>query len=73
VLPDIPADLLALYDKLRADHSGVGAAALHQRRCEGCRMELTPTDIGRIRDAARHRPALRGVPTHPGPTPESGL
>ena len=51
-LPDIPADLLALYDKLRADHDGVGAAALHQRRCEGCRMELTPTDIGRIRDAA---------------------
>lgn len=52
VLPDLPADLLALYDKLRADHNGVGAAALHQRRCEGCRMELTPTDIGRIREAA---------------------
>jgi uncharacterized protein len=52
VLPDIPADLLKLYDKLREDHNGVGAAALHQRRCEGCRMELTPTDIGRIRDAA---------------------
>jgi len=52
VVLDIPADLLALYDKLRADHNGVGAAALHQRRCEGCRMELTPIDIGRIRDAA---------------------
>ncbi|MGD9955164.1 MAG: zinc ribbon domain-containing protein [Candidatus Nanopelagicales bacterium] len=52
VVPDIPADLLALYDKLRADHNGVGAAALHQRRCEGCRMELTPTDLGRIREAA---------------------
>ncbi len=52
VLPEIPSDLLALYDKLRADHNGVGAAALHQRRCEGCRMELTPTDIGRIRTAA---------------------
>jgi predicted nucleic acid-binding Zn-ribbon protein len=52
VLSDIPADLLALYEKLRADHNGVGAAALRQRRCEGCRMELTPTDIGRIRDAA---------------------
>jgi uncharacterized protein len=52
VVSDIPADLLALYDKLRADHDGVGAAALHQRRCEGCRMELTPTDIGRIRGAA---------------------
>ncbi len=52
VLGDIPDDLLKLYDKLREDHNGVGAAALHQRRCEGCRMELTPTDIGRIRDAA---------------------
>lgn len=52
VLEDIPAELLALYVKLRADHDGVGAAKLHQRRCEGCRMELTPTDIGRIRDAA---------------------
>ncbi len=52
VLGDIPAELLTLYTKLRADHDGVGAARLHQRRCEGCRMELTPTDIGRIRDAA---------------------
>jgi predicted nucleic acid-binding Zn-ribbon protein len=50
--PEIPADLLALYEKLRADHDGVGAAALRQRRCEGCRMELTPTDLGRIRDAS---------------------
>jgi predicted nucleic acid-binding Zn-ribbon protein len=52
VLGDIPADLLALYEKLRADHEGVGAAALHQRRCEGCRMELNPNDIGKIREAA---------------------
>ncbi len=49
---EIPADLLALYEKLRLDHNGVGAAALHQRRCEGCRMELTPTDLNRLRDAA---------------------
>jgi len=52
VVPEIPAELLALYDKLRADHDGVGAAALHQRRCQGCRMELNPNDIGRIREAA---------------------
>ncbi len=52
IAPEIPSDLMALYDKLRADHNGVGAAPLHQRRCEGCRMELTPTDIGRIRTAA---------------------
>jgi predicted nucleic acid-binding Zn-ribbon protein len=52
VVAEIPADLLALYDKLRADHEGVGAAALHRRRCEGCRMELNPHDIGRFREAA---------------------
>ncbi|MEO6823074.1 MAG: C4-type zinc ribbon domain-containing protein [Candidatus Nanopelagicales bacterium] len=48
----LPADLLGLYEKLRVDHNGVGAAALRQRRCEGCRIELTPVDIARIREAA---------------------
>ncbi len=48
----LPADLSALYEKLRADHDGVGAARLYQGRCEGCRMQLTPVDLGRIRDAA---------------------
>jgi predicted nucleic acid-binding Zn-ribbon protein len=47
----IPADFLALYEKLRADKEGVGAAALHRGRCEGCRIELTPVDISRLRDA----------------------
>ena len=48
----LPADLLALYERVRADHNGVGAAALHRGRCEGCRMELPPSDIGRSRSAA---------------------
>lgn len=47
----VPADLLALYDKLRADNGGIGAAALQRGRCEGCRIELTPVDLGRIREA----------------------
>jgi len=47
----VTADLLALYDKLRADNGGIGAAALHRGRCEGCRIELTPVDIERIREA----------------------
>jgi hypothetical protein len=47
----VPADLLALYDKLRADNAGIGAAALSRGRCEGCRIELTPVDLGRIREA----------------------
>ena len=47
----LPADLVALYEKVRDQHDGVGAAALRQRRCEGCRLELSPTDLQRIRSA----------------------
>ena len=51
VAGEMPADLLALYEKLRAQHGGVGAAKLFRGRCEGCHMELNPTDIGRIRES----------------------
>lgn len=51
ILPSIPPELLALYTKLREQNAGIGAARLHQRRCEGCRMELSPVDLGRIREA----------------------
>lgn len=48
----LPAELLALYEKIRESTGGIGAARLHQRRCEGCRLELNTTDLNRIRDAA---------------------
>jgi len=48
----IPADLLKLYDKLRDQQGGVGAAKLYQRSCQGCRQELAITDINEIRAAA---------------------
>lgn len=48
----LPADLLALYEKIRESSGGTGAARLYQRRCEGCRLELNTTDLNRIRDAA---------------------
>ena len=47
----VPAELLALYEKVRAHSGGVGAARIYQRRCEGCRLELNNTEIGRIRSA----------------------
>jgi len=47
----LDAALLALYEKIRAG-GGTGAAMLRQRRCEGCRMELNPQDLERIRSAA---------------------
>ena len=47
----LPDDLLALYEKVRASSAGVGAAALHRGRCEGCHLQLNTTDINRIREA----------------------
>jgi uncharacterized protein len=47
----LPEDLLALYSKLRADQGGIGAAALWQGKCQGCRLQLTPMEIARVRDA----------------------
>ncbi|MCL2781381.1 MAG: C4-type zinc ribbon domain-containing protein [Actinomycetia bacterium] len=48
----LPADLLGLYDKIRAASGGVGAAALRQRRCEGCRIELAGNELTAARVAA---------------------
>ena len=48
----IPADLLGLYEKIRADQGGVGAAHLHRGQCGGCRLQLPPQEIERVRGAA---------------------
>jgi uncharacterized protein len=50
IAAEVPADLLGLYDRLRAQHT-VGAAALQRGRCEGCHLSLNTVDLGRIRAA----------------------
>lgn len=40
--------LVALYERLRGQLGGLGVAPLRGRRCEGCRLELNPVDLGRI-------------------------
>ncbi len=52
VTAEEPADLLALYEKLRAQHGGTGAAALRGGRCQGCHLSLNTVDLNRIRAAA---------------------
>jgi predicted nucleic acid-binding Zn-ribbon protein len=47
----VPGDLLSLYDKIRAQKGGVGAAVLRARRCSGCSLELTASDLGAIAKA----------------------
>ena len=44
----VPEDLLALYEKLRGQHGGLGAAALRARRCEGCHLEINGADLREI-------------------------
>jgi predicted nucleic acid-binding Zn-ribbon protein len=48
----LDAGLVTLYDRLRGQLGGLGAAALRGRRCEGCRLELNPMDVEAIRKAA---------------------
>jgi len=46
----VPADLMAMYERLAA--RGVGAGLLRRRTCEGCNMVLSGTDLQKIRQAA---------------------
>jgi predicted nucleic acid-binding Zn-ribbon protein len=52
VAGSVPADLLKLYEKLREQQGGVGAARLYQRKCEGCHIELNITELNEVRAAA---------------------
>ena len=67
IVGTIPADLLKLYDKLRDQQGGVGAAKLYQRSLPGL-----PAGAGDHRDqrdprgGTRHGGALRELPPHPG-------
>jgi uncharacterized protein len=54
IAAEIPADLLALYEKTRAERGGVGAVEIRQLRCEGCRITIDPADLARIRAASPH-------------------
>ena len=49
---ELPDDLLALYDRLRAQKNGIGAAALRRRECGGCRLTIDAAELGAIRAAA---------------------
>jgi predicted nucleic acid-binding Zn-ribbon protein len=47
----LDAALITLYEKIREQNGGVGAAELKQRRCGGCRLELNNVEINELRDA----------------------
>jgi hypothetical protein len=52
VAAELPADLIALYDRLRESKGGVGAALLRARSCGGCMLDLDNAELATIRAAA---------------------
>jgi predicted nucleic acid-binding Zn-ribbon protein len=47
--PKIGADLLKLYEQIRARQGGIGAGALVGNTCQGCRTSLSRVDVNALR------------------------
>ncbi|MEA2446711.1 MAG: uncharacterized protein QOK47_348 [Actinomycetota bacterium] len=47
----VPDEVLALYEKIREQKGGVGAAALEQGTCQGCHTALPAREVERLRAA----------------------
>lgn len=45
----IDPELLALYEKIRSNSDGVGAARLNGSQCEGCHLTLNAAEVVRIK------------------------
>jgi len=74
VAGELPTDLLALYEKVRANQGGIGAGAIERGRCGGCHVDLMNNEKADYRAAPpeevlRHESCSRIVVR----TPESGL
>ncbi|MGH3274410.1 MAG: zinc ribbon domain-containing protein, partial [Streptosporangiaceae bacterium] len=52
VASGVPAELLALYDKVRTQVGGSAAAMLRRGECQGCRVELSTVELNEVRSAA---------------------
>lgn len=47
----LPAELVSLYERIRVDAGGLGAALLRGGRCGGCRLELSGSERSRVKAA----------------------
>lgn len=52
IAPEIPGELLELYEDLRAKKEGVGVAALVGGVCRGCGVALSPVALDEIKRSA---------------------
>jgi uncharacterized protein len=54
IAASVTPPLLALYDRIAKQTGSTGAAHLHARRCEGCRIELYGSELAGFRNADPH-------------------
>jgi hypothetical protein len=52
LLERMPAELVTLYDRIRTQKGGKGAALLNAKRCGACRLELDRSALATVRAAA---------------------
>ena len=53
LLPEIPPDLLELYEELRPQKKGVAAAALTDGVCQGCHEQLSSVELDKLKKTER--------------------
>jgi uncharacterized protein len=53
ILPQVPEDVVELYESLRTQKRGIGVGALEGGICTACREALSAVEVDRIRRAAR--------------------
>lgn len=60
---ELDEELLELYEDLRAQKRGVGAAALVEGVCQGCHQKLSPLELERVKQAegVRRCPSCRRI------------
>ena len=49
VASTVDAALLELYEKIRRNNNGTGAAAIRDGKCDGCHLSINSVEIGRIK------------------------
>lgn len=52
LVPGIPANVMSLYEQVRASNRGMGAARLVGSNCQACHLALPATEVDRIRHMA---------------------
>lgn len=48
----VDSALLELYEKIRANNNGTGAAALREGRCDGCHLAINSVELSRFKTLA---------------------